>query len=286
MKLETYTDLSEKEKIFKSKGYLKIDTVAQFKIWYNNFTTEKKLFRGVNEAKFKIYTSAQRFYITHDLDKSGKKVEDVIEEELKQVKQIEDGLLKKYFDLLGVIDHDMLYLSFLQHYLGISPFIDFTTNVDKALFFMQDGGAFEHGGVGIDNYSSLFYKQLDPKKSVKRNISEDEIRKKYSFSRMICRTNNGMRKKNILFRTEELNVGKKNISSLANLNMIAQDGRFLFRCNDIKPLEKNISCVDIHKSIVPYIKKELEKKGITKESIYPQEEKIAQLALQRALENI
>ena len=247
MKLETYKTLEEKKQIFGSMRYSRIDTVAQFKKWYGSFTTENKLFRGVNEAKFKIYTSAQRYYITHDLEKSGKKVEDVIEEELKQVKQINNQLLKNYFDLLGVIDHDMLYLSFLQHYSGISPFIDFTTKIDKALFFMQDGVSFGHGCVGIDN---------------------------------------GVRKKNILFRTEELNVGKENISSLANLNVVAQDGRFLFRCNGIEPLEKNISCVDIHKSIIPYIKMELEKKGITKESIYPQEENIAQLALQKALENI
>lgn len=286
MKLETYKTLKEKEQIFGSKCYSRIDTVAQFKEWYDSFKTENKLFRGVNEAKFKIYTSAQRYYITHDLKKSGKEVEDVIEEELKQIKQINNQLLKKYFDLLGVIDHDMLYLSFLQHYSGISPFIDFTTKIDKALFFMQDGVSFGHGCVGIDNYSSLFFKGPRTKPIKDRKLSEKEIRKKYSFSKMISRANNGVRKKNILFRTEELNVGKENISSLANLNVVAQDGRFLFRCNGIEPLEKNISCVDIHKSIIPYIKMELEKKGITKESIYPQEENIAQLALQKALENI
>ena len=48
----------------------------------------------------------------------------------------------------------------------------------------------------------------------------------------------------------------------------------------------NDSTDGIHALLAPYIKKTLKEKGITKESIYPQEETIAKMALQRALENI
>ena len=281
MKLENYKSLEEKADVFKSSGYLKIDTVSAFYDWYESFPKENILFRGVNEASYKLYTSAQRLYITHDLALSGKCVEDVIEDELEHLKHIDNGLLKKYFGLLDVIDHDMLYLSFLQHYSGISPLIDFTTSIDKALFFMQDGAVFSrNGGGGIDNYSSLYYKYQSPTTRNLRDLSEYDIRGIFSFSEM-CQN-----AKSVVFQSEQINVNSQKKCSFANLNLVAQDGRFVFYSNGIDPLEKDISCIDIHKSIAPYIKKELEKKGIIKESIYPQEEKIAQLALQMALENI
>ena len=280
MKLETYKTLKEKQQIFGSKRYSKIDTVAQFKKWYDNFTTENKFFRGVNEAKFKIYTSAQRYYITHDLKKSGKKVEDVIEEELKQIKKVNGNLLKKYYELLDVQENDLLYLSFLQHYSGISPLLDFTANINKALYFMQDKLSFENkGGEDIDNYASLYWFDLESgvsgfyveKKAINNKMSFN-VMKKASDSIVIHQQGYSL-------------LGKK--IELANLNFVAQEGRFIFHCNGVKPLEKDISYVDIHKSIAPYIKKFLEEvHSISKESIYPQEENIAQLALQKALENI
>lgn len=281
MKLVDYKSLEEKGEIFKSSGYLRIDTVASFCDWFEAFPKEKMLFRGVKEAKYKIYTSAQRLYITHDLALSGRTVEDIVEETLKQVKQIDNGLLKKYFSLLDVIDHDMLYLSFLQHYSGISPLIDFTTSIEKALFFMQEGVAYSDVGEdGIDNYSSLYYKFQSPKPRNLKSLPEQDIRDTFSFSRMYQNA------RSIVFQSEQINVDSPKKCSFANLNLVAQDGRFLFYSDGTNPLEENISCVDIHKSLAPYIKKTLEEKGITKESIYPQEETIAKMALQRALENI
>lgn len=279
MKLQTYETLKQKEQIFKSTGYLKIDSVAQFEKWYETFPKEKKLFRGVNEARHKIYTSAQRYYITHDLDKSGKKVEDFIEEELKQIKKVNDNLLKKYYELLGVEENDLLYLSFLQHYSGISPLLDFTPNIEKALYFMQDKLSFDNkGGEDIDNYASLYW--FDLESGVTGFYTEQKaFDNKMSF--------NVMRKASdsIVIHQQGYSLFGKKID-LANLNFIAQEGRFIFHCNGVKPLEKDISYVDIHKSLAPYIKKKLEEKGISKDSIYPQEETVAKMALQRALENI
>lgn len=280
MKLETYKTLKEKEQIFGSKCYSRIDTVAQFKEWYDSFATENKLFRGVNEAKFKIYTSAQRYYIKHDLKKSGKKVEDVIEEELKQIKKVNGNLLKKYYELLDVQENDLLYLSFLQHYSGISPLLDFTANINKALYFMQDKLSFENkGGEDIDNYASLYWFDLESGVSG-FYVEKKAINNKMSFN-VMKKTSDSI----VIHQQGYSLLGKK--IELANLNFVAQEGRFIFHCNGVKPLEKDISYVDIHKSIAPYIKKFLEEvHSINKESIYPQEEKIAQLALQRALENI
>ena len=280
MELEVYKSLEEKQIAFKSCGYLVIDSVEKFDRWLNTVPRENILFRGVNEAKYKIYTSAQRLYITNDLDKSGKKIEDFIQEELDQVKAFNSGLLKKYFQLLNVVDHDLLYLSFLQHYSGVSPLIDFSADVEKALYFMQDGSSFgKMGNTGIDNYFSLYAKEYPTTKGVNK-LSDDDLRDFFSFSTMNAAA------KSIVFQSQQINCNQQNRSSFANLNIVAQNGRFLFYSDGINPLEEDLSCVDIHKSLAPYIKKILEEKGITKNSIYPQEETIAKMALQRALENI
>lgn len=281
MKLENYKSLGEKEDIFKFVDYLKIDTVSEFNEWYDKYLSKNKVFRGVNEAKYKIYTSAQREYIKRDLNKSGKSVDDIIAEELKQVKLIDDGLLKKYFDLLGICDVDLLYLSFLQHYSGFSPLIDFTANLNKALFFMQDSCVFPKiGGEDIDNYMSLYSREIEESHS-HPNIDEPTLRERTSFSYI-----RRFKDATIEIFSPKYKIGESMAMTMANLNLVAQEGRFICYINDIKPLEENISCVDIHKSLTPYLKKILKDQGIDKESIYPQEEKIAQLALQKALENI
>ncbi|OWV18663.1 hypothetical protein B7990_05150 [Fibrobacter sp. UWB4] len=280
MELEVYKSLEEKQIAFKPCGYLVIDSVEKFDRWLNTVPRENILFRGVNEAKYKIYTSAQRLYITNDLNKSGKKIEDFIQDELDQVKEFNGGLLKKYFRLLNVVDHDLLYLSFLQHYSGVSPLIDFSADVEKALYFMQDGCSFgKMGNTGIDNYFSLYAKEYPTTKGVNK-LSDDDLRDFFSFSTMNAAA------KSIVFQSQQINCNQQNRSSFANLNIVAQNGRFLFYSDGINPLEEDLSCVDIHKSLAPYIKKILEEKGITKNSIYPQEETIAKMALQRALENI
>ena len=280
MELETYKNLEEKQIAFKSCGYLVIDSVEEFNRWFNAVPRENMLYRGVNEAKYKIFTSAQRLYITNDLEKTGKKVEDLIQDELNQIKKVNDGLLKKYFQLLNVVDHDLLYLSFLQHYSGVSPLIDFSADVEKALYFMQEGYSFgKMGRMGIDNYFSLYMKDYPATKGVNK-VSDDELRIFYSFTEMNAAA------RSIVFQSQQINRNQQNRSSYANLNLVAQDGRFVFYSDGIKPLEDYLSCVDIHKSLAPYIKKTLEEKGITKETIYPQEETIAKMALQRTLENI
>ena len=60
----------------------------------------------------------------------------------------------------------------------------------------------------------------------------------------------------------------------SNPNIIAQEGCFVMNPRKDTPLEdlieKSIHCLNIHKSLAPYIREHyLKPKGITKESIYP-----------------
>ena len=57
MELEQYRNLNEKATFFSE--YRCINEIAEFDSWERSFNKEGLVFRGVNEAKFKIYTSAQ-----------------------------------------------------------------------------------------------------------------------------------------------------------------------------------------------------------------------------------
>jgi len=82
--LPTYKDFNEKnEKFSLDQEFYRIDTVAQFDEWYSYLTqrlqdkSEKSkldrvntnnMFRGMGEAKYKLLTSSQRFWITNELE--------------------------------------------------------------------------------------------------------------------------------------------------------------------------------------------------------------------------
>ena len=72
--------------------------------------------------------------------------------------------------------------------------------------------------------------------------------------------------------------------TITNLNIESQHGCFLLHTHYDYPLEKELSCVDIHKSIIPFIEQTiLAPKGINKKSIYPSEESIVKDSFFRSL---
>ncbi|MBQ2109353.1 MAG: FRG domain-containing protein [Bacteroidales bacterium] len=72
--------------------------------------------------------------------------------------------------------------------------------------------------------------------------------------------------------------------TITNLNIESQHGCFLLHTHYDYPLEKELGCVDIHKSLVPYIEQKILKpKGINKQSIYPNEESIVKEAFYKSL---
>jgi hypothetical protein len=58
MQLKEYTSFEEKEKFFIRKT---INTKKEFDVFYNSATDLNGIWRGSSEAKYKMYTSLQRF---------------------------------------------------------------------------------------------------------------------------------------------------------------------------------------------------------------------------------
>lgn len=75
--------------------------------------------------------------------------------------------------------------------------------------------------------------------------------------------------------------------SISNLNIVAQKGCFIFYYNNshpLQPFETDIECVDIHKSLIPYLQDTIIKNHPSK--LFPQESEIVKVSLQKALSHV
>lgn len=334
MKLSTYNSLQEKGDIFEGR-YQRIDTWSDLEELQKQGISTDCVFRGMNEAKYKNYTSVQRYFITNELDKSRVTVSQVLQNEVKELLS-ENNLLSSYFDSLGVEKNWFLLNSFLQHYGGISPLLDFTKSPLVALYFMQEKATVcAMGGDDIENYCSLYYLKVNEVDTINEmiNNSLENITNGYGkYRRKIESVDKGkyplqyksakesldnikisIRSLIDTFFSEKMFQSYENLQSFlgddlvlllnekaldlnfdtidchrrivmtTNLNSLAQEGVFVMRVGT-DPLEKDkIHCIDIHKSLIPTIREYLKQKNISKEKIFPQEEKIAAKALNQSL---
>lgn len=310
MKLPQYKSINDKEISFPDR-YRRIDNVQTLNSWLEEISeatakSEEKalgeyIFRGIKEAKYKNYTSAQRKYIVHDLVRSNATLADFIKMQIEALKGTETGsgveektgvyrnLLPRYYKSLGVEDNDFLYLSFSQHYGGISPLIDFSRNIKKAFHFMTDGVKFQdEGGDDIDNYSSIYYLKVETFKQHISNNENVDFKKKLEFSRELSTTMVIVDK--ALYVEEK--DGRINVISFSNPNIVLQEGCFVYYYNaedEFEPLEKELYCVDIHKSLAPHIQSEIMKYNnttIKREDLFATEKDIAEASLKRVFTNI
>lgn len=147
--LETYKQLVDKKEKFASHVVVnsrqELDQCLADLESKQNHRKERFLFRGHNEASYKLYTSSQRFWNYRNMATTRMNYTDAI---VKMINILKAGPLYDYYKRLGVVQNDWLYLSFLQHYGAPSPLLDFSRKYDVALFFAFDEVKFE--GKGID----------------------------------------------------------------------------------------------------------------------------------------
>ncbi len=302
MVLETYKSLHEKQERFSGR-YQIINSLSEFQNWYGEMTDKsqkknKKMFRGLNEAKYKNYTSAQRKYILDDMQKSGVNLGSLIQLQIDALSGVKSAkktgvyknLLRRYYESLGVVPNDILYLSFAQHFNGISPLLDFSRNLNVALYFMTaDLKIPSSGAIDIENYASIYYLPVkDYRQVIDDNSNLTDIVAQSSFEKLKKEAPVIITDKKVTIKNSKSNY-VKGVVSFSNLNIILQEGGFVFYFNndkskELQPLEQELYCIDIHKSLTPYIKKEiLKKKGISESYLFPKEEEMIAKSLEIAL---
>lgn len=310
MKLEEYKSLEEKENVFERQT---IKTPSEFDTWYDSISKQDGLiFRGMCEAKWKIYTSAQREWITKEYKNNISSYSAYIDKILQRIKQ--DTLLKNYFKSFNVKANDLLYLCLLQHYSSPTPMLDFTYNRDSALFFATDEIKFVPSDCDISNYFSVYYIDFNEGNNKKEIVHIDELlenlfdkakplKEKYpkaDFSlvenidepiKWHDEHNACLEQFSLCFiPSPEKAKAIKSLSNeslyWANPNIIAQEGCLFLYNDEQRPFEnfvlKNdtfnitkIHCIDIHKSLMEYIQSKIKKSS---DDIYPTFKQIAQQA--------
>lgn len=151
MKLREYKALQDKGDFFDSSV---IETQNEFDSFYRVFANKEGLiYRGVNEAKFQIYTSAQRFWITDKLETQSS-FNEFVGKMLQKLKS--DNTIIEYLKSTDVPYNDVLGLAMLQHFGAPSTFIDFSLDLNCALFFAFDGMKKGNSDNEIDDYVSIY----------------------------------------------------------------------------------------------------------------------------------
>lgn len=309
--MQQYEDLEEKAGHFlQSKT---INTPEELDAALNVFQgmvdnkTLHTVFRGVHEAKYKLYNSFQRMWFEYGFNESDRNPFQFVQDMINYCFN-DEHVLFKYFKQLGVICNDWLILSFLQHYGGASPLLDFSKNYKVALYFLCKGLKPYYGKNETGHYASIYYyKYVDAGKEFKsvKNLAEEIVEKNPHINKVEI-WKNDLSFSSLMKRPPattpviipvypnrtNIKTPNKVIAThftAANINVTSQEGEFVCNMEVEKPLEdvfqedgtKYISCLNIHKGLCQYIIDKyldgsLEKHDST---FFPSEERIARDAL-------
>lgn len=308
MKLPEYRSIEEKKPMF---DHVKIDDKKTLTNHLDHLLADNSpcIFRGVREARYKLFTSVQREWITNGLGRHTT-INDLVGSLLNNIRQ--NTKLNDYFQSMNIVQTDFLYLSLLQHYSAPTPLLDFTHDHRVALYFATAGLTTAYTGNDIDNYFSLYYIDLDKVGGTRLTRMDDFLIRGLERGKKFCEEfakehPDILIDKSLLDNLDQFTKWKDNLAEVplafvdnpkfaqpvttpctkqmlywSNLNIIAQEGCFLLYNNQDIPLEEYwnnsiVGCLDIHKSLVDSVRKNY-LSGITHDTVFPDVTRLAQQA--------
>ena len=318
-KLSLYKSLDEKKAHFNNDNnkndvsYYKIDHAYQFNNWYNEISAAikddgvnknkyKTFFRGCNEAKYKLYNSAQRYWIQNNLMQLESLTQPIsylqmIQNMVNNAKKVR--LLQQVFEYYEINEEQMDFplLSILQHYKAPTPLMDWTYDLNIALYFAINGVKRSDEKEVIDDYISIYQLNKDIHSSFLKNnlnyISANVFPAVSWLGELLMKSNSVIYISDFeIAEFEDLGNRKvKPITTYYNLNILAQKGIFVFNPHDEKPLEdfpelhntpnedNRIFCYNICKDLTELIKYKIGKEGINLDFLFPNLEKYSEKIL-------
>lgn len=304
-RLSEYESLQGKNIYFETEN--RIETKQDFNDLWRELTrlyrSKEYLFRGVDEAKYKLYTSSQRFWVTQELNKQNNRYHEFIKRLIAESRQWNRSTISKLLEANGIRNDVFAYLSYMQHFRVPTPLLDFSYNPFVALFFAVDSLQAYPSDREIDNYCSLYVTNSsneyfqDMKNALEISLKGGFLKEEDFYDRMSTHPTQLIETDNPIFKV------------LNNTNIINQEGLFFYNNHPVYPIEEiyyqNIQevqqyldeyefkeskyaphfarCINIHKGLKEYILTKLATKGIDSEYIYPNIEKLAGYAVTKAL---
>ncbi|MBO0360717.1 FRG domain-containing protein [Hymenobacter sp. BT186] len=158
--LSMYQSFVQKDNYFDQK---RIDTVPELEALITEHASRTDhLYRGINEAKFMLYSSLQRNWIVNRRETKPTDHQAFLERLMDNARVYCGGLLTKYIEANGGDSgNDVSVLSILQHYSCPTPILDWTYSFPVALYFAALGATEvqPQSAREIDNYVSVYYIQ-------------------------------------------------------------------------------------------------------------------------------
>lgn len=304
-----YNSLEEKKQFYNCTI---INTEEDFNNIFKNIIDNQSnyVFRSVNEAKFKLYSSAQRQWIWNDLSNIYTSYKDYINSFIVNVQGHQR--IVSFFQNNHIPLNDFVILALLQHYSQPSPLVDFTYNPLISLFFAFDNVKPGTTGNDIDNYVSLYcLRHTHPWFCSIQDVNVHGANKLSDILRDSDIPLSQIDTSKVLFDTQHLTyneyadieimlvhgdkMGITNIEipalgftctyDITNPNLRNQEGLFILNATENIPLGELlkskhhhvnsplIDCYNINKELEPYIRsKYLDPAGINHSLIYPQDQ--------------
>lgn len=156
--LSEYGSTLQKSRYFDQAN---IDTKEQFDSLFDELKLkEGLLFRGVREAKWRLYSSLQRQWVNHKLYESDVTYQEFLETLVEFARTEQKQALSKFLRLNRIDpENDIAVLSFLQHYGCPTPLLDWTYSFLNSLYFALDGIESKQSPKEIDSYFSVYHIQ-------------------------------------------------------------------------------------------------------------------------------
>ena len=303
--LDSWKNLTSKETHF---DYKRIDTEKQL-AEFMSVQTQGWYFRGMHEARYRIFSSSQREWIQKELRNRFGDYDVFINDLISEAKSINGGFIPKMLEKFGTNANELVLLSFLQHYGAPTPLIDFTHDKNIALFFAVDGARYTPGD-GIENYVSIYglpsdQGDLTNLRDIIKNAKDKlaGIATKYGKDSIEqadgrLETYDQAVKWNTMLSIDDDGAGpgdyRTGISS--NINIVAQMGLFILNPRPDIPLDEQFDgitvtnfsgqrsarifygrmhCWDIHKSLIAKVEAELHNRNIDRSTMYPDNSTLA-----------